>query len=703
MNTLGKNGNIFKKIAFFVAFVALIITASCLCSCVLRVVRPDGIDKVRVALVENSGVIFESGNVLDVVPGKNAEFTITIKDGYIYEGNSAGAYYNPKTGKLTLSVVKYPTSIEFYLINTGKMMKLELESPTMSMVGHNGEDEWFDDGESVTVTAKESAAYDFIGWSIGGYVDNGGAIVSTELEYTFNMASGVKLYANYKQADQYTIIYHANGGEIKGSTGDTLTATSKKGTQFTCRNTIHSDGTFIRPGYVAVGYSTEPVNFEDYASVNDIPGFSNMGGICVVPEDTCLLDLYVVWAKETPTGDFRIKKNGSSIIIKKYKGKDEVVVIPEKIMDLPVTTIKSGAFSSTTMKNVVIPKNVQIIENDAFNSCVSLRQVVFFDGVTQVRNASFSNCNKISTIVLNAQMLPHYAGGGEGTFCIKYERVKTAPGKMLVVVSGSSTLNGMDSTRFQAAYPDYTIVNYGTNAGTPSYFYLKVISNYVGEGDIIIHAGEHGGTTMGSNKIEWKLFRGNEQSYDIFREVDMTEFTNFWDAFYAYQWFGEMSASKQESITPRPACSTKQYQTYCSSMNEYGDLITTRAANRGYGVSASVNFKSPANYLNSGNAARLNEVAGIIAKKGGVMLGSFATMDERCVTNDARNQAGYDFYTKYFVDTLNYPVISNVGTYTMNEKYFYDSQWHCTNEGAQIRTTNLLADLKAYLDNHDNY
>ena len=37
------------------------------------------------------------------------------------------------------------------------------------------------------------------------------------------------------------------------------------------------------------------------------------------------------------------------------------------------------------------------------------------------------------------------------------------------------------------------------------------------------------------------------------------------------------------------------------------------------------------------------------------------------------------------------------------QDYFYDSQWHCTNAGAAIRTKNLLDDLKAYLDDPGNY
>ena len=62
-----------------------------------------------------------------------------------------------------------------------------------------------------------------------------------------------------------------------------------------------------------------------------------------------------------------------------------------------------------------------------------------------------------------------------------------------------------------------------------------------------------------------------------------------------------------------------------------------------------------------------------------------------------------EFYPKYFADMLNYPVISNCGTYVMEHSLFYDSIWHCTLTGAAMRTENLLADLKRYLDNPNNY
>ena len=154
-----------KKIITAVLFVLLGFALLCVCSCALDSIRPENADKIRVAVIENDGIVIETANYVDVTPGKAADFTVKLKDGYIYEGNSAGAYYDPETGMLKLSVVKYPTSIEFYLTNTNNMMKLELFSPLSSMVSHNGSYSYFNDGESVTVTAKEDSTYDFLGWS----------------------------------------------------------------------------------------------------------------------------------------------------------------------------------------------------------------------------------------------------------------------------------------------------------------------------------------------------------------------------------------------------------------------------------------------------------------------------------------------------------------------------------------------------------
>ena len=66
--------------------------------------------------------------------------------------------------------------------------------------------------------------------------------------------------------------------------------------------------------------------------------------------------------------DFKIKEG----VLRKYNGKDEVVVIPEG-----VTKIGKEAFEyCTSLKEVIIPNSVTEIGGSAFCVCSSLEKVV---------------------------------------------------------------------------------------------------------------------------------------------------------------------------------------------------------------------------------------------------------------------------------------------------------------------------------------
>ena len=304
-------------------------------------------------------------------------------------------------------------------------------------------------------------------------------------------------------------------------------------------------------------------------SVNDIKGFSNIGGVCAVGEDDSL-KLYVVWAKNSEVADFTYEKREITILasdgvkegdakykskkvsgwfITRYNGSDKLVVIPEMINGEPVIGIAERAFGGFT-ERVVIPKSIYQIEDKAFSNCTKLREVVFFDRLQQVKNSSFPS--SVSTIVLNAQRSTVYRGG-EGDFAIKYERVRMlADEKKLVVISGSSSWYGLVSAKLEDYLNyEYNVINYGTNAGVCMAFYMEAMMKYLGEGDIVVHAPEYtSGAQWGDSQIVWRHFRGNSQCYDIFREVDMRNFTNFWSAWCDFM--TECEGSPAALRTPVP-------------------------------------------------------------------------------------------------------------------------------------------------------
>ncbi len=668
-------------------------------------------EKFTVVVRETDGVRISGDSVKEVSSGQKVVFNVTIdEDNYVYLGNTAEAYYDPEKKTITVSRVDSPLTIDFILVDKSELYCVNVYSNISSYyIKFEKGSEWMVEPEEVTLKATEPEGFTFQGWSVGDYIDNMGTVVEYSTEYTFTPDSKVtNIYANYSSESQYKIAYDANGGSIANFSGTKYTVVGNLSPLFPMQQTLnenHSSIKFVREGYTAIGYSTEKTtDYRDYTSVNDIEGFSNMGGVCQVPESG-LLTLNVVWAENTPEADFTVEPvtytdvyseggvdgkgyvTRSGCIITRCNVKSDTVVIPETINGMVVIGIKAGAFSGNVLQKVVIPKTVLKIEANAFTNSYRLREVVFFDSLQYVSNSSFPF--GVQTVVMNAQRLPVYSGSAEGSFCIKYERVRTLEGKKLIVVSGSSTLNGLNSPMLEANFDnEYSVVNYGTNAGTQMLFYLDVISNYINPGDIVIHAPEWTSDgPMGGNTLQWKMFRGNNQCYDIFREVNMSEYTNFWGAYQEYQIGAESHAVTRKGVA---------YQNSNTGMNKYGDLLGNRYNYNGFSYNSTQGFSE--SFITSNNrASNLNRVNSRITSKGGTMLFSFGTILYEKLNTSSRNANAYDTFTQQCANALDFPVISNVGTYLFKERYMSNSEWHCTYEGADIRTEELTFDIKRWL------
>lgn len=103
------------------------------------------------------------------------------------------------------------------------------------------------------------------------------------------------------------------------------------------------------------------------------------------PNDLPSSDSFVV---DSPIADFNYDERGSDgIVIIKYTGDDEHVVIPSTINNMPVTSIGPGAFrESVHLKSVVIPKSVTSIGEAVFTTCIELTSFIVKEG-----NQSYSS------------------------------------------------------------------------------------------------------------------------------------------------------------------------------------------------------------------------------------------------------------------------------------------------------------------------
>ncbi|MBQ9692526.1 MAG: hypothetical protein IJV70_05155, partial [Clostridia bacterium] len=371
------------KISLLVCAVLMMIG---LCGCLeilpdSNVRNNDTTYEIGVMIRECEGLTITSEETyVTVTAGTTVRFEAKIDEDYYYLGNTAGASYNAKTGRVTLSRVFFPTTIDFILVPKSEMYKIEVaQNLNYGYVSFVEGSEYMQHAAQVTLKASYFSGYSFDGWTFDKFAYEGAEIVSTDTTYSFIPTSKTtKIYANYSNKQGYTIVYDANGGTIAETGGTTHMVTGEFSEMFSMQQTLEANNAktnFVRPGYTAVGYSTEPMAYEAVSTANAIPGFSNMGGVCEVGASGSL-NLYVVWAQNTPAEQFTVVEKKIRIIapdgkkesgdaykskdvfgyfITKYSGDDKIVVIPEEIDGVKVIGIANGAFNSK-VERVVIPK-----------------------------------------------------------------------------------------------------------------------------------------------------------------------------------------------------------------------------------------------------------------------------------------------------------------------------------------------------------
>lgn len=118
-----------------------------------------------------------------------------------------------------------------------------------------------------------------------------------------------------------------------------------------------------------------------------------------------------------------------------YVGKDENVVVPDTIDNLPVHSIGIYAFSNLeNVKTIKLPDELKNIADTAFYNCMNLTQVTLPKKLYSIGSNAFGNCDKLSNIVLPDGLckIGTYAFGG----CYELEAI-TIPSSIEKIDGGA--------------------------------------------------------------------------------------------------------------------------------------------------------------------------------------------------------------------------------------------------------------------------
>lgn len=91
-----------------------------------------------------------------------------------------------------------------------------------------------------------------------------------------------------------------------------------------------------------------------------------------------------------------------AVIITKYIGEGDVVVIPAEIVGLPVMEIAESAFEGSYIKELYFSGNLSLIGKNAFANCVNLDTVVLPDNWMFLGDKCFAGCTSLAQLEVPA-------------------------------------------------------------------------------------------------------------------------------------------------------------------------------------------------------------------------------------------------------------------------------------------------------------
>lgn len=494
------------------------------------VITVSSTEAVGVAVALSGEHFTADQNYQRVDKGQNAEFIVTLEEGYTLVSVDGGVY-NAESGKIIVESVKKDTVVNIVTAKSEDVVKITIIGSHLS----------FPDDSNTRYAIKGQL------FSACPVLEQGYGISSVS-NATFNPANGCVEIENPQNnivvsvsVVQRTITYHLNDG--KGTTSKDV----PNFTFYTAPNTRWDDGSLAIAGMALLEYNTAPDGSGEAYS---------LGSKVTFGLNQANLDLYCQWAPETSASDFTYEsytfqytyryrdwsqsggpyvngtKKFTGVIITDYKGNDQKVVIPAKLGGKDVIAIKKGAFQNKSMTTLVMTKGLKEVQAGAFVGCANLNTLYFSDSILSIPNEAFDEAtySNLHHFYLNATTAPCYTYTYDGMYRVKWDAVVTATKPRLVIIGGSSVNYGVSSAYLEALLDgEYDVINYGTIRTTCQRLYVEALASQLGEGDILIYAPESSSAyTMGSGKLDtFKIFRDTEGVYNLYRHVDIANYSDY--------------------------------------------------------------------------------------------------------------------------------------------------------------------------------
>lgn len=284
-------------------------------------------------------------------------------------------------------------------------------------------------------------------------------------------------------------------------------------------------------------------------------------------------------------------------------------------------------------------------------------------------------------------VMPQYLNNYQASLIDKNERLCSIEGPKIVLVGNSNLAFGIDSRVIEEAF-GMPVVNMGMHGGVGNPFNEQAALQNVCPGDIVIlsYSNFNDGDVIRNQELAWITI---ENHPDLWKYIRLKDWPEMIKAYPTYlkdcldlwsQGTGNLDSGDEYSRL---------------RFNEYGDNIYDRPV-----LVPETDF-SEVHIPEIGDATinRINALNAQLEEKGATLLMT-AYPTAICEYTPPREE--YEAFSDTIEELLDCPLISRYEDYMMDKELFYNTYLHLNNEGVQVRTQMLIADLQKYLEKKEN-
>lgn len=278
-----------------------------------------------------------------------------------------------------------------------------------------------------------------------------------------------------------------------------------------------------------------------------------------------------------------------------------------------------------------------------------------------------------------------YSHGYQASLIDKVERLKTINEPKIILVGNSNVAFGFQSELLEEEM-GMPVVNLGLHGALSNAFHEDIAKLNINQGDILVlcHTSFSNDDVIGDRSLAWITL---EKHFDLWRILRMEALPEMFAAYphYAFQAFSLWA----QGVGNRTADSCYAREAF----NEYGDISFRPESGRSEPAEIFHEVTVSPPEISPDTIRRLNEYTRYVRSCGATLVVAGYPIADGTGTAP---ESDFNAFQRELESQLDCPVISDYTDYFFPHAYFYDTQYHLTDEGAAMRTKQLIDDLKCW-------